>query len=293
MSKKKRKKQKYQGPKFLRRPEHFKTYTDCIKWLKKSVYMIARGRRNPVDDTRDWISLGSGFVVAPYRLITASHVINDPSKNDNYLHRDDDLYYLIRNDDEGNWHFRYLNLQLNKQIYLYPDIDTGIIYLDEEFYKSEGNIFNEINDYIRISQNFHTIGTEVGVLGYPLCNLTFTNGDASKPNVGDILLRTDKGVVNCRYQTSSVKFLYEFTMAFNPGNSGGPIFDIHTGQAISIVNGFKVIKTNEIEIAIPDENAKNLKIYKEKAYIETINATYSIGHATPTFLETFKLHKII
>ncbi|MEA2088586.1 MAG: hypothetical protein U9O55_01960 [Patescibacteria group bacterium] len=111
--------------------------------------------------------------------------------------------------------------------------------------------------------------------------------------IGNILLRTDQGVVNCRYQTSQTNYLYEFTLAFNPGNSGGPIFDAKTGKVVSLVHGFKSIRIVERENSISDEGAKLLKIYKEKAYIETLNANYSLGFATPTFLDVFKKHNIV
>jgi hypothetical protein len=82
-------------------------------------------------------------------------------------------------------------------------------------------------------------------------------------------------------------------LPLNPGNSGGPIFDTKTGRVISIVKGYKVIRINERENIISDEGAKKFKVYKEKAFIETLNATYSFGFATPTFLEKFKEHNII
>ena len=82
-------------------------------------------------------------------------------------------------------------------------------------------------------------------------------------------------------------------MAFNPGNSGGPIFDIKTGRVVSIVKGYRSSQINTREIAIPDEGAKQLKIYKEKAFIEVLHATYSMGFATPSFLEVLKQHNII
>lgn len=154
-------------------------------------------------------------------------------------------------------------------------------------------IIADRDDFIRISKEFLLIGSEVGVLGYPLCKLEFKERDLNKPLIGNILLRADQGVVNCRYQTSEKDFLYEFTLAFNPGNSGGPIFDTKTGKVVSIVRGYKVLRINEKENIISDEGAKQLKVYKEKAFIETLNATYSFGFATPTFLEVFKKHNII
>ena len=295
MSKKKKRNKKYQGLKLPKRPENFHSFPECVKCLKKSVYIIVRGRKIKIgeEESINWITLGSGFVAAPNRYITAAHVINDPDNGGLSQHEDGDKYYLLRHDDDGNYHARIFEPKLNKEIFIYPDIDLAIIYLDDEFYQVGSQIVANKNDFIRISKEFLPIGSEVGVLGYPLCKLEFQERNINKPLIGNILLRTDQGVVNCRYQTSPTNYLYEFTLAFNPGNSGGPIFDIKTGKIISIVKGFNTIRIKEKENIITEEGAKKLKVYKEKAYIETLNANYSFGFATPTFLEIFKKHNII
>ena len=295
MSKKNRKKKKYQGPKPPKRPENFHSFSECVKWLKKSVYIIVRGRKIKIDekDSIKWITLGSGFVAAPNRFITAAHVINDSEKGKLAQHQDGDKYYILKHDDDNHWHALIRELKINKEIFLYPKQDIAIIYLDNEFYQAGDRIFADRNDYIRTSKDFSPIGSEVGVLGYPLCKLEFEEKDINKPKIGNILLRVDQGVVNCRYKTSETNYLYEFTLAFNPGNSGGPIFDVKTGRVISIVRGSKSIRIGEKEVLISEEGAKQLKVYKEKAFIETLNANYSFGFATPTFLEIFKQHNII
>jgi len=291
----KRRNKKYQGLKLPKRPESFHSFSECVKWLKKSVYIIVRGRKTKIDEKEsiNWITLGSGFVAAPNRFLTAAHVINNPENGELAKHHDGDKYYLLRHDDDNNWHCRIFEPKLNKEIFTYPDIDLAVIYLDNEFYQIGDQIFADKNDFIRISKDFLPIGSEVGVLGYPLCKLEFQERDMNKPLIGNILLRADQGVVNCRYKTSETDYLYEFTLAFNPGNSGGPIFDVKTGKIISIVKGFKSIRINQREVEISEEGAKLLKTYKEKAFIETENANYSFGFATPTFLEIFKEHNII
>ena len=106
-------------------------------------------------------------------------------------------------------------------------------------------------------------------------------------------MHTDRGVINSRYQTAATVYVYEFTLAFYPGNSGGPIFDIKTGQAISIVKGFKTITIKESEKIISEDGAKTLKVYKEGAYIDVVHATYSFGLATQSFADALRKHNIL
>lgn len=251
---------------------------------------------NPdIPNQMNWISLGTGFVVAPNRMITAAHVVNDTKKNNELLqHKEGDKYYFIKHDDEDNWHYWWVGLELGKDLFLYPEVDLAVIYLDEKFYTIEDKVFALKDDYIRVDKKFRNIATEIGVLGYPLCKLTFNNGDVNSPKLGDVLLRVDTGVINCRYKTSPTTSIYEFTVAFNPGNSGGPIFDLKTGQLLSIVHGYRTeaINRNEVLLSGDDKAKINVKTYTEDAYIDVIHATYSVGFATPSFLEIFREHKI-
>ncbi len=276
----------------LKRPNSFGTPVESIRLIKKSVYLIARGRAmnplNPAEIT--WCALGTGCVVAPNRLITAAHVINDVVSDEAIKHHQvRDLYYLIRNDDEANWHFQCIMPILDKDLFLYPEVDLAVMYLDEIFYQHADK-----DDYIRINTEFKNIGTQIAVLGYPLPVLRF-DGDVSKPMTGDILLRTDTGVINCRYRDSQLAYIYEFTVAFNPGNSGGPIFDWRTGQLLSIVRGYRRTPIRQSEHILSEEELKNLKLkeYTEKSFIVADYATYSIGFATPSFIKIFRQHAIV
>lgn len=284
--------------KLPKRPKNFGTPYECILWIKKSVYLIARGR--VLDSTKPneikWFTIGTGFVVAPNRMVTAAHVINDIKSEDEFKkHKAGDKYYLIKCDDEGKWHYRFFTPELDKSLFVYPEVDLSIIYLEEEFYHDEEKIFAVKDDYVRVDQKFRMIGTEIAVLGYPLCKLDFIDKDVNKPQLGNILLRADTGVINCRYALKENIYRYEFTIAFNPGNSGGPIFDWRTGQLLSIVHGYRAIPINISEKTLSEEEKKTMDIkqYTEPSYIDIVHANYSVGFATPSFVEIFKNHQIL
>lgn len=295
-SKKRKKKKKNTGPKTPKQPSNFKSFQGSVGWVKKCVYLIARGKKQKINGKEgwQWQTLGSGFIAAPQKFVTAAHVISDPNQGKSFQHEDGDKYYLIRHDDENHWHYRIWEPKLDKDIFLYKDVDLAVINLDKEFYQNNGKIYVDNNTFLKIDKNLHGIGSEIGVLGYPLCKLTFDNGDVTKPRIGNILLRGDVGVVNCTYKSSSKLHHYEFTLAFNPGNSGGPIFDIKTGRLVSIVKGFKSIPIKIKESELTDLMRKNLKIkkYTPDSYLEVMHANYSIGFATPSFSDVFKEHKI-
>ena len=97
------------------RPKKFTNYESCVRVVKKSVYIIVRGRKevNGGKSGYRWHTLGTGFVAGHYRFVTAAHVINDPSGVNERQHQDGDLYYLLRHDDESNWHYQITPLNLD------------------------------------------------------------------------------------------------------------------------------------------------------------------------------------
>lgn len=293
--KKKKNARKSTGIKQPQRPSFFNDFATCVKWLKRSVYLIIRLRKGKMDGQEciNWITLGSGFVAAPNRMITDAHVMNEPQKGELNQHKEGDLYCLLQHDDDDNSHWRIFEPKLDSEIFLYPDFDLGIIYLDENFYKDGEKVFVDRNDFIRISSKTLSIGSEIGVLGYPLCKLKFEDRDLSKPKIENVLMRVDKGIVNCKYKISKTTSMYEFRLSFDPGSSGGPVFDVRTGEVISLVKGCKLIPIAQREVQISEEQTKKFKLYKEKAYIETFYTTYSNGIAVPSFWEILKKHEIV
>lgn len=280
-----------------KRPTSFGSILESLSWIKRSVYLIVRGRANAANpEEMHWRTLGSGFVIAPNRLATASHVLDKADSTDPMLRpAAGDTYWLIHHDDEDKFHYSRFVPDMVTQLFLYPSIDLGILYLEDSFYQDGEKVFLNKDDFIRVDQKRHRIGTEAVVLGYPLCKLDFDNRDLGQPKLGQILLRADAGIINCRYNSAQNVEHYEFTMAFNPGNSGGPIFDPRTGMLLSIVSGYKfnAINTREQPLTAADKQRFNIAQYAPDSFIEVVHATYSMGYATPSFIDAFRQHQII
>ncbi len=287
-------KKKQRATKKKAKPEQFQSYQDCVSWIKKCVYLVVRCREDKKNQKLHWTTLGSGFVSAPNRFITAAHVINNDEKNDvNAKHQTGDKYLLLRHDDEDSRHGYLLDLKTDRDLFLYPEFDLGILYLPDNFYEDKGVKNIDKSDFIKFSSTDQPIGTDIGVLGYPLSVLEFENDDINSPKIGNIILRTDRGVVNCKYRTDSDHVLYEFTLAFNPGNSGGPIFNFKSGRAVSIVKGYKTVPIRTRERDLLQLEKAGLKRYKEDYVIEDSYAHYSYGFASSCLKEILQKHRII
>lgn len=94
-------------------------------------------------------------MVAPYRFLTASHVINNPDiPKPEFQHQKGDKYYLLKHDDENRWYCKIFKPEMNKEIFLYPDIDIAIIYLDDKFYQVGDKIYANKDDFTPVSKKF-------------------------------------------------------------------------------------------------------------------------------------------
>lgn len=291
MSKKRKKKNERKNLK----PKSFRNFQETVTWLKKSVYFIARGRKQKLKGKEiiKWIPIGTGFLAGDGRMVTAAHVINNfQTKLKIAQHKDGDLYYFIKHDESNDIHWSIVtDFKLDKSLFVIPEIDLAVFYLSDSFYCNEKETFlNRKDDIIPISLKKYPLGTEIGVLGYPLVDLKFKDHNVHQPLLGDILLRADKGVINCRYNTSGSKTLYEFTLNFNPGNSGGPIFHTVNGYAISIVHGFRNIVIDQEEIAT--DKSKNFTNYKENYFINGLSTRYSQGISTSSMKNILEKHNI-
>jgi len=268
------------------------TFKDIVALAEHCIYLIVRIRPNPGSNPPTFRvrTLGSGFVAARYRMVTAAHVLNSttPGADELARHQPGDIYQFIRREQNGFCHRHWGSYGMDDEIFIYPGKDLGIIHLKNNFYAANG--ISE-NDFLQTSQEFCGLATPVGVLGYPLAKLQFENNDLDRPQVGDILPRVDQGIINTCYMTADHIQIYEFTMAFNNGNSGGPIVNLENGTVISWVHGYKKTDIDLKEKDIP--SGFMLREYNQPTYKESVQATYSIGVATACAVSELRSHDII
>ena len=220
-------------------PPYFNTPFDAIQWMKRSVYHITRlrvGKENG-NLVLQPFSLGTGILARNKKMLTCAHVVNDlAGKQEEGLHKDDDVYLLIYRDEMGKYHRASLQFKLNESLHIYQDIDLAIFSLPKNFYSAEGKYFLHPDHHAKLSIKPRGLGYDAAILGYPLQKIKIKNQGI---DYSAICLRADKGVVNQRMIKSN-QYTYEFTMPFYSGNSGGPVFDIKTGEVFAMVQGFRV-----------------------------------------------------
>jgi hypothetical protein len=210
--------------------------------------------------------------------MTCAHCINNPNSDDPMAkHKDGDVYVLVARNGNGAFHRAQIpNLEEKKGLYIYPDLDVAILELPDSFYINEKRLFKHPDDYLILSKDLIDIGSDVGVIGYPFQKLN-ANPDQAGIDTSSIFVRVDKGVINTCYLSGNTKmYTYEFTMSFNPGNSGGPIITPENGKVVAWVQGF-----NSNVIPINDGNEK-IKIF----------AHYSYANSTVNLIEISQKHNL-
>jgi hypothetical protein len=256
--------------------DEFEDGSQVYSHVKKSVYSISRIRIDKKGNGQI-IPMGSGFLAGEKRLLTCEHVINP----EEFRHQDGDIYVLIQKDENDNWHRHRITPKLNETLFLYAEKDLAIIYLPDDFGIVDGQILKPGAQSLKLSKLIPPIGTPVGVLGYPLMDIKVIDDDI---DMSAIIIRGDRGIVNTAYAAGDTAF-YEFTMAFNPGNSGGPIFDLKTGAVVAIVKSYNSIPLKYIKEEVPSHQQAELGV---SAIYSSIRALYSagVGSVSMTFAES-------
>lgn len=261
----------------------FHNYAELANYAKRSVFLIARFRKVNDNETRV-TTLGTGFLIGNSRMMTCSHVMNN-QESGGEPHEDGDLYMFIMRTEDGQMHQSApIELKMGETLIDYPKADAAIIYLPREFYfDDKGRMLHHPEDHLMLAKNPRNIGSDIGVLGYPMQAISFTpegNLDMTK-----VFIRGDKGIVNTRYAHDDVYF-YEFTVAFNPGNSGGPIFDIETGEVIAMVHAYRSVPIKFAKEPVPEDLQEELGT----EVVSVVRSTYSLGLASQNYEKLAKDH---
>jgi hypothetical protein len=272
-----KKKNKSRGKKVLayQPTTNYGPFAKLIADTKKCVYIIARIRGDKL------FTLGTGFLVAPHRMITCNHVFN---YSDEKKHEAGDVYLFVQRDEFGQGH-RYTFIPVvDETLFFYSDIDSAVIYLPDNFYEQSGKTKNR---YLKLSSEIRPLGTEVGIIGYPMVKILI-NDDNTDILVESIIIRTDRGILNTAYNVEGV-VINEFTMSFNPGNSGGPIIDTSTGQVVAMVMSYNSVLLKYIKEDVPEEQQE---LVGQTEAVSAIRANYSQGVASASMVLLKDQHSI-
>lgn len=258
------------------------TFAEMCTQVKSKVFSITRIR--PIHGTTKshFTTLGTGFLAGPGRFITCSHVMDNKDES----HTDGDKYLLIQKDEFGKFYRDVVELVLGESLFTYPDKDVAIVYLPESFYMQGDVYLRDPNDHLILSNRHKPIGTEVGVFGYPLQTVIVNNNEI---DMDDISIRVDKGILNSGREIDGVQ-VNEFTMAFNPGNSGGPIIDCATGEVIAFVESYTSIPIRFAKDQIPASQQEELGA---EFAITAVRALYSRGFCTTNLRDISSEHSLI
>lgn len=249
-------------------PTNRRAFHEVVRDLRYAVFSVVRNR--PLGGNQfQATALGSGFFVAPELFLTANHVLNDPQTP----HQDGDYYLLVRNEGPQVTVHAIANASLNDQVHCVAECDLALLVA-----RGIGQ-----QAYVSLDYDDWPVGKEIGVAGYPIPRLRAENNQLVYDG---LLFRVAKGVATSTYisnlqteagQQMPGSFVVEVNFLFVPGNSGGPVFDAETGRVGGFVHGFTTTKVRErVEQAHPSV-AQNLPAGVNPAYIENLNALYSLA----------------
>jgi len=230
--------------------------------MRHVVFSVIRERALP--GGKGARALGTGFFVAPKIFITCDHVMNPP--NDPHLAGDN--YFLVANlTGRSGKIYRIDGPQLGSEITLFPNLDLAVLKVssadsDQPYCALEyGNVWE---------------GQEIGVVGYPLAQLSSVNGNVS---LDGVLYRAARGCVTACYSSNDGALqnapFVEVNFLFVPGNSGGPVFSTDTGRVLGFVRGYRAVKIRE-SVATATM-IQQLPLGLGNQYIENLNAIYSVA----------------
>jgi len=256
----------YQPPTGRIRTDH-RPFEEIVRDLRHAIFSVVRNR--PVGGNQFQATpLGSGFFVSPEVLLTCAHVLDPATAR----HEDGDFYLLVRTDSATATVHSIPSVKRGEQLHLFPDCDLGILVA--------GGLKGQA--YAALDYNDWAVGKDIGVAGYPIPRLNVANGQLAYDG---LIFRVARGIVTSTFKTQLTTdngvlpnvSVIEVNFLFVPGNSGGPVFDATTGRVGGYVECYTTTKIRErVEQANP-QLAATLPQGLGAAYIENINALYSLG----------------
>lgn len=187
-----------------------------VEYVYSKLFPIAGGVENNLQST------GTGFAIkSDGYIITNAHVVNDAG--------------LIK--------VRGINGDFKKSLnaYVYAKdeaLDIAILKIDDSLFTGFGRL------PYTISYSQREPGTEVFVLGYPLISTMGTE------------IKLTNGIISSKSGFMGNSNQYQITVPIQPGNSGGPMFDMNN-NVIGIISS-KHKGTDNVSYAIKSSYLKDL-----------------------------------
>jgi S1-C subfamily serine protease len=189
-------------------PQH----TDAFASAREATWGVALLRFTSGGELQDVALSGSGFFVSPRHFVTAAHVI-DTSKLIRRARGPRDEIRVFRTDPFEDGFHGPLRIVFESEA-----TDAAVL-----------ESTTSAPQWLRVSAVDPKEGEEVGLYGYPLATWSSKLAPAAYA-LGRV------GVVAGFGRNGNVRRVVT-TLVSNPGNSGGPVFRLATGEAIAIHKG--------------------------------------------------------